>query len=164
VKLFDGRKWTERRITKWSLGLSVVSLLVALGSIGIAWTSAVFDRGVFCYNELSVRQHSANINLYKLPRLLSGCGIQPQIYCKDARFAAEDTFRIVTEMENLINEPSSEYTSIDQLKIHLKKISVDLKQVDKSSEETLVRHADELIKIKSIFASTNLQHANCKDF
>lgn len=160
MKFFDGRKWSERRIAFWGVAFSLVSIVI---STCTSIKTNQISQGSFCLDKVSARLDDLNSHLHEIPKLVSGCSVQPKTYCTTARASVATTRNISFQMGGLLSDTSPHRSQIDDLTTLLNETEETLKATDGSNGPALVKRGHQItLKLREI-AQINSKKLACVD-
>ena len=165
-KFFDWRKISERKIAV----LTVIVNIVAMGfSIHYAKKSVdasnSFNQKSFCYGKIQTLSGLVKDNLYVLPTKISGCAIEPENFCEQARLISERIRTDSFEISSLLAESSAYRKNYENLTKTMQEILPTLKQTDSTSDwfDKMLDIASDLNKIRINISEVNLLKENCNE-
>ena len=172
-KIIDWRKITERKIAAGVLIISIITILInILAAILSAYyskktidTSNNFNQKNFCYGKLQDLSGTVKDNLYILPTKISGCAIEPENFCEQARLIAEHIRTDSFEISSLLTESSSFRSDYETLTIKMQEILPILKQTDSNSIwfDQMLGIASEINELRINIKEVNLLKESCND-
>src|SRR5690606_16422066 len=108
------RKWPERRIALWALGVSIFSLIATTVVGGFfSWNSNKLSERTFCLGHVIPKIETVKSNITELPKLISGCALEPTVYCSNARAMVSKTKGVVVEINGSLDERISSIARLE---------------------------------------------------
>ena len=124
-----------------------------------------FNQRNFCYGKIQTLSSSVKDNLYVLPTKISGCAIEPENFCEQARLIVEHIRTDSFEIGSLLAESSVYRKKYETLTKKMQEILPTLKKTDSTSEwhNEMLDIASDINKIRISIGEVNLLKENCNE-
>ncbi|OFZ25214.1 MAG: hypothetical protein A2181_02015 [Bdellovibrionales bacterium RIFOXYA1_FULL_38_20] len=153
------RKWTERRIAFVSLWISGLSFLIASGSgIWFSYKAQKLDERNFCFNYINSKLESIKTDVPDLPRLLSGCAVDPATYCGNARAAVTKIRNLVMALNDGLLESNAQFKDLDDA---LAAVKIYLKDTNNGNKDVLIEMGEKITSMLRAVDSVGMKKIKC---